>query len=665
VRRIPLDNKINFSVRNLADAGIGASFGGLLSSREKGKSMEAPERDLPGDNAAAPPDSGYGLFSYYLVQALQAPSKILAAPPREPGAFVEFLGAHVGQLSRKLDEREQRPSAVGKLGVIPADWDKPGTQVRNTAMGPRFPVFPGLIAFNGRFLPGIAAQAAAAAPGPLQRFVAAMHDANLHGPAGVGELLASLKAQGPDSLGAAGREVFAAAVEDAGQQIVARYGTGDQFPDDPRKLKKRDFELAAALFTEARDLRLREAKGAVPRRFCVDERLELTLPDDPEALALEARRLFSLGRAALSSGDDTVMRPASLDRRDLEEAERRLRCAVALDGSMPEARNALGIAELLLAQFDDDPERRFEAAAVHFRQALRVTPNWAYPRHNLALVYAEQGRSSAAEKEIRGAIERTPYYPYLYYNLGLTLQRTNKLDEAERSYQNAIRVFDLEIRRYRERAASWTDLPSRAALARDVADALERNQVEAFNALASLQFQRRNFARAEKNFALALQRDPAHAPARHNLALLYLQSGARDKAEDLLRANADFHLSRLELAEMLAAKGQAEEAGKLYDAVLASSPDNTEARLGLSAALSALGRTPEAAQVLSWPGGASQRAVQERLGDLHLKLGNTGEACAAFGRAMEADRRQFGGAQSGKRREELRRKLEICQTPAQ
>jgi tetratricopeptide (TPR) repeat protein len=492
-----------------------------------------------------------------------------------------------------------------------------------------------------------------------------MQDADLHGPGGVRELLVSVRAQRPDDFASDEREVFAAAVEDAGQQIVARYGTGDQFPDDPRKLKKRDFELAAALFAEARDLRLRNANGAAARRFCEEERMAVTLPGDPETLALEARRLFSLGRAALSSEDDTVMRPESLDRRDVEEAERRLRCAAVLDSSMPETINALGIAELLLARFDGEPERRFEAAAAHFRQALRMAPNWAYPRHNLALVYAEQGRSSAAEKEIRAAIERTPYYPYLYYNLGLTLQRANKLGGAERSYQDAIRVFDLEIRRYRERAGSWTDLPNRARLAREVADALERNQVEAYNALASLHMQRRNFALAEKNYAMALQRDPAHAPARHNLALLYLQSGGKDKAEGLLRANTDFHLSRLKLAEILAAKGQVEEAGRHYEAVLSSLPDNTNARLGVSAAFSALGRTQEAAKVLSWPGGELHRVVQEQLGELNLKLGRNEEACAAFAKAVRLEREQFGARLSGRARRELHLKLKGCPGPAQ
>src|SRR4051812_27343302 len=58
-----------------------------------------------------------------------------------------------------------------------------------------------------------------------------------------------------------------------------------------------------------------------------------------------------------------------------------------------------------------------------FRNSIRVAPDWAYPRHNLALTYIEMGNNSAAEAEYRAAIKKTPEHPYLYYNLGVLLQR--------------------------------------------------------------------------------------------------------------------------------------------------------------------------------------------------------------------------------------------------
>src|SRR5262249_9993945 len=215
-------------------------------------------------------------------------------------------------------------------------------------------------------------------------------------------------------------ERFTAALEDSGQQIVARYGTGDQFPDDPRKLTKADFELAAAIFTEARNLRVQQIPpAALPglrREICQAELGQpLTVVNDAETLALEARRLFGLARAALST------EPVSPSQGEIQLAARQLRCAATIDPRLPEIRNALGIANLLLARFDPDPYQRLEAAAAEFRRTIDLSPNWAYPRHNLALVYTEEGRFGAAENEMRAAIERTPYYPYLHYNLGLAL----------------------------------------------------------------------------------------------------------------------------------------------------------------------------------------------------------------------------------------------------
>jgi tetratricopeptide (TPR) repeat protein len=185
--------------------------------------------------------------------------------------------------------------------------------------------------------------------------------------------------------------------------------------------------------------------------------------------------------------------------------------------------------------------------------------------------------------------------------------------------------------------------------------------VEAYNALASLYVQKRNLEQAEKYYALALQRDSRHAPARHNLALLYLARTQRNKAEDLLAGNTGFPPSRLKLAEILLAKGQADEARRLYEQALTDGPDNIEARTGMSTALQSLGRPKEAVRVLTWPGGDSNPAVQQKLGELYLASGRQTEACEAFRRALRLQKERFSSPLSRTVDEEkLKSKLKTC-----
>ena len=667
IRRVPLDNKINFAVRNL-ESGTGSPFAGLLASREKNTSLEAAQKQLPGDAATQDAQQGFGVFTYYLVQALQAPNKVMPRPPGEAAPFVEFLAGHVSGLTKKLDNREQKPTPIGKFVTVPVDWSKPGGTLKTSSLEPRYSTFPGLFAFMGAFLPGdMAAQAAGSSTAALlPQFLVAVADANLRGEAGVAALLPRVKTAAFPRFSAEERERFATAVEDAGQQIVARYGTGDQFPEDPRKVTRADFELAATLFNEARDLRRAELAGMpqppASRRVCSEE-----LPDDPDLLALEARRLFSAGRAALSArGADGVRRPGHPDDAAVRHAERQLRCAAEIEPAMAEVSNALGIAELLRSRDDENAGQRLQAAVANFRRAIELAPNWAYPRHNLALVYNEQGRFSAAEQEIRQAIERTPYYPYLYYNLGLTLQRLNKLGDAARAYLDAVSVFNVQINRYRDRADTWSDLPTRSRLAGQVAETLERNRVEALNALGSVYVRRKKFAEARSTYLQALEGDAKHAPARHNLALLYLSDSDRRlladpkrEAESLLRSNVDFHPSRLELADLLLGRGQAAEARSHYQVTLSTAGDNVRARLGLASALESLGEPRQAVDVLSWPGGRTNAVVQERLGTVQMKMGDRSGACAAFTLAQQLSRERVAGTGS----EALKSKAKQCEPP--
>jgi Flp pilus assembly protein TadD/uncharacterized caspase-like protein len=185
------------------------------------------------------------------------------------------------------------------------------------------------------------------------------------------------------------RTEYRVALENRGQEILVKYLEGDQNTQEPG-----EFHRCADYFARA-----------------------LTIA--PDAAYDEGRQLFCSGRELVFGGD-------------YSGATSRLLRAIRIDPGRPYAYNALGIAKL--------EQARFEEAIGAFREAIRLAPYWAYPRHNLALALAERGRYVEAVAQYRDAETVGPNYSYLPYNLGLLFQQMNRIDEARRSYLDAERV---------------------------------------------------------------------------------------------------------------------------------------------------------------------------------------------------------------------------------
>jgi tetratricopeptide (TPR) repeat protein len=295
-----------------------------------------------------------------------------------------------------------------------------------------------------------------------------------------------------------------AALEQEAQTVLLRYGEGNQFPDDPQRPQAGDFSRAGDLFAQA--LRVRPA---LPSQD-LDRRLRASFL---------ARSLFCKGRALAYSGDYDGARSTLEQARDT-------------DPRYPEPYNAIGVTYL--------EEARFAAAVNAFRESIHVAPDWAYPRHNLALAYIEMGDYSAAEAAYREAIRRSPLHPYLYYNLGILLQRLNRGAEAESLFRSAIRRFEEQSDAYRKRAAGLgagnTAAAAEAALARERADTVLRNEGEPYNALGALWQARGKGSKAQHAYDTALRLNPALYAASYNLGVLALRAGRYSEAVDRFRS---------------------------------------------------------------------------------------------------------------------------------
>jgi hypothetical protein len=79
-------------------------------------------------------------------------------------------------------------------------------------------------------------------------------------------------------------------------------------------------------------------------------------------------------------------------------------------------------------------------ARSHYRESLRIKPDYAEAHNNLALVLMREGRAAEAEAEYRAALKISPDYAEAYNGLGLLLADQGKWDEARVCFGKALEL---------------------------------------------------------------------------------------------------------------------------------------------------------------------------------------------------------------------------------
>jgi tetratricopeptide (TPR) repeat protein len=205
-----------------------------------------------------------------------------------------------------------------------------------------------------------------------------------------------------------------------------------------------------------------------------------------------------------------------------------------------EATRGNDVAEFNLGTYLIDT-RRYAEAIPHLATALRIKPDWAKARANLASAH---------------------------YNLGFSLSQTpERVPDAIKEYETALQ--------------------------------LDPNYPEAHNNLAIVLNNRGDHAGAIAHFEAAIRANPNYASASYNLASLLLTDGNYAAAiphfEAAIRARPDLEEAHRSLAEALAKlPGRTPDAIREYEAALKRNPNDAAAHLQLGELLASLGRTGEA-----------------------------------------------------------------------
>jgi tetratricopeptide (TPR) repeat protein len=501
---------IHSSTVNSAVEKLGEAQGeilGLMASRPREFSLEGPEFQ------------DHGAFTYFLVKGLQGEAdKSPKDGSVDVNEIIEYVRSQVAAATHDKQHPRDFGNAANELKL--ANITGPGIQIA---------LFPTLwtLAFQGP-PQGLAAD----------RGLRVYHDALAAGRLlpdvddSAFAYLPALKRTLAPSAYLSEENRLRIALEDRGQQVLLRYLTGDEIPQ-----QRVDFDSGAQYFAAARRL-------------------------TPESLFLAGREDFCRGRAGLFA-------------KDFSGSGNLLEQAARLDPNGAYSYNALGIAYL--------EQANYTRATLAFRDAIQRAPYWAYPRHNLALAYSEMGDYASAIRSYREAMKAAPKYSYLPYNLGLLYQRLNRRKDAEIAYN---RARDLA-------PASGEPLNALGSLKAEMGKTAEAERLyrQALETQPDLLAARHNLAlllsaepgRAGEAIQLWQQniaQHPDYLPSRISLAETLAAQGKTAAAEaqyrEILRQKPAYVAARLALADALMRDHQYQEAQAELDRALSEQPANAQ-----------------------------------------------------------------------------------------
>jgi tetratricopeptide (TPR) repeat protein len=142
-------------------------------------------------------------------------------------------------------------------------------------------------------------------------------------------------------------------------------------------------------------------------------------------------------------------------------------------------------------------EDRTEEAIVHYRQALKIWPDYADAHNNLGFALSKQGQIAKAIKHYQLALKKRPGFAKAHNNMGNALYKLGRFDEAIEHYAKALEIT-----------------PSFA---------------DAHNNIGSALFRKGMTNKAVEHYLEALRINPEHFEANNNLMKIRMLKKPKNK----------------------------------------------------------------------------------------------------------------------------------------
>jgi len=212
-----------------------------------------------------------------------------------------------------------------------------------------------------------------------------------------------------------------------------------------------------------------------------------------------ARAHYHLGRALI------------VDPEHFDEAVSHFREALRMDPNYPDAHVSLGIALM--------EENKLDDAISHFHVALRIRPIFPRAHHHLGRALARQGRLEEAVSHLAQALKMRSDFVEAYNDLGNALVRLGHRDDAAILYLEALRIEPDNVKAHCNLAVVLLGQERADEAISHFLTALEiKPDPQVHSNLGVALVRQGRLKEAVSHFSEALRLNPDAEEARHNLA---------------------------------------------------------------------------------------------------------------------------------------------------
>jgi tetratricopeptide (TPR) repeat protein len=175
----------------------------------------------------------------------------------------------------------------------------------------------------------------------------------------------------------------------------------------------------------------------------------------------------------------------------------------------------------------DRQDKKYEAAIVHFEEALTLNPNFAQALGQIASIRVSRGEAKEARERVQKQIDAIPDNPFLYNLLGGLWMQANQADKAEQAFKKSLEVNDQLQVSYMNLAELYRRTKRTDEAVQEYERLLEKNPevASAHMMLGMIAEQRKDITSAQRHYRKTLEIEPKFAPAANNLAWLMAEHG--------------------------------------------------------------------------------------------------------------------------------------------
>ena len=231
--------------------------------------------------------------------------------------------------------------------------------------------------------------------------------------------------------------------------------------------------------------------------------------------------------------------------------------------------------------------------ATHYREALRLRPDYPEAHHNLAILLRAQGDQTGAAEHYREALRQHSEYPEAHYNYALLLESRGSMAGATEHYREALRLRPEYVNAHHGYANLLKETARLAEAVEHYQEALRLRPEypEAHNNYAILLEDTGELERAQEHYREALRLRPDYKEAHYNYAILLENTGdptgADEHYREALRLWPDYPEAHNNLAILLQTKGDLAGAQEHYREALRLRPDDPETHYNYALLLAA------------------------------------------------------------------------------